>query len=88
MFYPVFNNKKDLVDYIFRATWYLKPLKDKLDKVVFITDFDITLDTIMNSKQPYLDSTIPHLLKTFKSIKAATSCILIRKTFIMVKAAR
>jgi glycosyltransferase involved in cell wall biosynthesis len=69
LFYPIFESKRDLIDYIYRATWYLKPFEKIIDRIIFLSNFSISKKEIIETGHKYLDSNIPKYLEEFSNIE-------------------
>lgn len=88
-FYPVFDDIEKLRSYMFRATWYLKPLRKHIKSIDFFVNFDTSLEQVVSKNIEYLDSSIANSLKNFSevSIKKCTSVsgeILKNYSFVLV----
>lgn len=74
LWYPKINSEIDLIREICRAVWYLNPIKERINELVFFVNYNLEKFDIANIIIPdYIDSTIKELINNFKNIKFITT---------------
>lgn len=67
-FYPEFDSKDDLCQFVHRATWYLYPLRSAIDSVEFFASCEASISDVENYSSDLLDEAISSYLRLFTEV--------------------